>query len=99
MMSATALQETFTAKEIADLTRAKTLLEQPGFAIRVANRFGTPIEAGLKLLPARVSAAINVGTQRALTRALDIIVKSMGSRSGASTEKKHKFLASLSGGV
>ena len=42
---------TLQGKDLQDLRHAKALLENPGFAVRLANLVGTPLEKGFKLLP------------------------------------------------
>lgn len=65
----------------------------------MANRLGTPIEAALSLLPAKVHQSIESGTKRALNKGFDWIINTMTDRGRTSSEKSHKFLAGLSGGV
>ena len=47
-----------TSDELAELRYAKSLLEQPGLAARLANVLGRPIEQGLAMLPAGALAAM-----------------------------------------
>lgn len=40
--------------DLAELKRAKHLLENPGLAAKIASALGAPIDKGLALLPARL---------------------------------------------
>jgi hypothetical protein len=42
---------TFQQKDLEDLKKAKSLLENPGFAAKITNLLGTPIEKGFASLP------------------------------------------------
>ena len=44
--------------DLKDLMYAKSLLENPGLAARLANVIGTPIEKGFALLPANWSSVV-----------------------------------------
>ncbi len=92
------------AQELADLRRARDLLQSPGAAIRFANLLGSPIEKGFQLLPAGAHRVVHRATQAALKRALGLALHSLSD--GAADEKTdppdnrlHKFLAGASGAV
>jgi hypothetical protein len=87
-------------KEFADLRRAKQLLENPGYAIRLTNLVGKPIEKGMALLPKNWSVVVNKAVNISMNKALSFAVKTMhsGSRRG-SKEFLHKVGAATSGGV
>ena len=82
-----------------DLRYAKWLLEKPGFAARMANLIGTPIEMGFKLLPATWSRTVNAATRIALMRALELAMATLGSRSTRSSNLFHKVVVGASGGI
>jgi hypothetical protein len=84
--------------ELADLRRAKLLLENPGLTAKIASALGSPIERGMKLLPARWHASVNKAAEKAMLKALDVAVKSLGKgeRKSAS-ERLHKLAAAASG--
>jgi hypothetical protein len=63
--------------EIRDLRTAKSLLENPGLAAKVSNFVGTPIEQGLKKLPAAWSTAVNDVARKSIEKALDIALLTM----------------------
>jgi len=88
------------AKDLQDLRTAKSLLENPGLAMRLANLVGTPIEKGFKLLPQGWTDAVHSAARRALMRALDVAVASLGKRPRTmASEKLHKILVGASGGL
>jgi hypothetical protein len=87
-----------TPEDLADLQRAIHLLEQPGLAIRIANRIGKPLEGLIKFLPQNSSALVQEAVRRALDKALDVAVNSLGPSRGA-LEGFHKALAGASGGI
>ena len=76
-------------QDLADLKRAKALLENPGLAAKFSAVIGSPIEKGMKMLPNKMQAAIHSATEAALTKALEVAVKSLG-------EKKSTGLSQLS---
>ncbi len=89
-----------TRAELRDLKIAKSLLEHPGFTIRMANLIGSPLEKGFTLLPNGWSNVVNRATKSALMKALRLSVVSLGSRKPrASRELFHKVLIGTSGGI
>lgn len=88
------------AQDMHDLRRAKTLLENPRLAIRLANTLGTPIEKGFQLLPKGWSDAVQNATRAALDKALKVAVASLGRpKPIRASEKLHKILVGASGGL
>ncbi len=86
--------------ELKDLEIAKTLLENPGLPVRLANTIGAPIEKGFALLPRGWSGVVNKSTRAALMKALELAVTSLGERRPRkSREFFHKVLAGTSGGI
>lgn len=83
-------------KDLQDLTQAKKLLEDVGFAIKVANYLGRPIEFGLKKLD---SDLINRASKLALEKSLDIALSTIDKDIKSPSNTKHKFLATLSGAM
>ena len=91
---------TLHAKDLHDLQQAKALLENPGLAVRLANLVGAPIEKGFKLLPQGWSTAVHSAARKALMRAMDVAVASLGKRAKPiASEKFHKVLVGASGGL
>jgi EcsC protein family len=90
----------FTRIELKDLELAKSLLEHPGFTIRIANLLGSPVEKGFALLPGGWSGKVNEAAKAALMKALRLAVASLGSRRPRkSREFFHKVLIGTSGGI
>ena len=48
------------AQDLVELGAAKRLLENPGFAIKVTNLIGLPIEKGFAMLPANWMAKVQI---------------------------------------
>jgi hypothetical protein len=75
-------QPSMTETDLADLARAKRLLENPGFIAKAADAVGTPIEKLLHALPKKASTAIQTATRTALEKALKVAVATLGGESG-----------------
>src|SRR3954469_6754611 len=89
---------TIHAQDLAELKRAKQILENPGLTAKFTAYLGSPVERGMKLLPARMQKAIHGATEKALRKALEYAVKSLARRgAGASSDRMHKFAAAASG--
>ena len=90
----------FTSQELRELRRAKALLENKSFAIKLANVIGVPIDAGFALLPKNWSKKINRAAQAALFKALEVAVVTTGKKNTKPASNRwHKILAGASGGV
>jgi len=90
---------TLPKSDLADLKRAKALLENPGLAAKLSSYVGSPVEKGMKMLPARVQKGVHKATEAALMKALDIAVRSLGQPGSGkvSREGLHKIAAAASG--
>ncbi|MEM6674255.1 MAG: EcsC family protein [Planctomycetota bacterium] len=88
------------ARDIADLRRAKRVLENPGLAIKLSSLVGTPIEKGIEMLPEGWGDAVTEATRRALEKALDVAVRSMDTTPGKPARSAwHSAAAAVSGGA
>ncbi|WP_294951713.1 EcsC family protein [Sulfurovum sp.] len=86
-----------TAEELNDLYKAKMILENPGFAMKVAGYIGKPIEFAIDKID---SETLNQATSKALGKALDIAIGSLNEENGTPPSNlKHKVLAGGSGAV
>ncbi|MFN6171031.1 MAG: EcsC family protein, partial [Burkholderiales bacterium] len=65
--------------EIAELKRAKLLLENPSLAARLSSMLGSPLERGMAMLPARFQSTVQKASEAAMMKALDVAVTSIGS--------------------
>ena len=88
---------TLSREDLAALRRAKQLLENPGLTAKFSAVLGSPLEKGMKMLPARWQKTVHGATEAALMKALDMAVKSLGTRRGTSNDKLHRFAAAASG--
>ena len=88
----------FSKHDLDELRRAKSLLENPGFAAKLSAIVGSPVEKGMKMLPSRVQKTVHLVTEKALNAALESAVKSLGTgRLKASRDGAHKFAAAATG--
>ncbi len=71
-------QGPMTEDDLNDLSEAKRKLEHPSLTARLSDFLGKPIEAGFKMLPARVHRSIGSATEAALMRGLEFSIKTMG---------------------
>jgi hypothetical protein len=91
---------TLTKQDLAELKRAKTILENPGVAAKFASLLGSPFEAGMKMLPKRWQKSVHTAAEAALMKALDVAVKSLGEqRHRPSRDRLHKLGAATSGAI
>jgi hypothetical protein len=89
-----------TAPELRDLAYAKALLENPGLTARLAQVLGSPIEKGIKMLPANWTGVVQKATRSALDKALYVAIATIGNKNPRrSSERFHKLLAGASGGI
>jgi hypothetical protein len=92
--------EIMTPEDLNALHQAKTLLENPGWAIKMTALIGTPLEKGMDLLPAKWSGQVNRSVRVALEKALRVAAGSLSEAPGRrSAERTHTFLAAAGGGV
>jgi len=73
-----------TAADVAELARAKHVLENPGLAVRITDLVGTPVEALVKRLPDPARRAIADATRKALGISLDAALRTLDGRSSPS---------------
>jgi hypothetical protein len=84
-------------EELKDLQRAKMILENPGFAMKVAGYLGKPIEFAIDTID---SETLNQATSKALNKALDVAIGSLKEEPARSPSNlKHKLMAGGSGAV
>ena len=87
-------------QEIADLRRAKQILENPGAAAKFSAILGSPVEKGMKMLPKRWQKTVHTATEAALMKALDMAVRTLGTkRRVTSSDRLHKLGAATSGAI
>src|SRR6266511_4235031 len=86
-----------TEDDLAALRRAVASLEHPGFAARLTNMVGKPIELIGHALPASASQAITTATSKALEMALEVALRTMHHTPRAGSQLFHKALVTASG--
>jgi hypothetical protein len=88
----------FSREDYLSLRWAYRHLEHPGFAVRLADAVGTPLEKGLKLLPRTWCRSLRLCAENAIWKALDVAVMSLDDkRRTASRDMYHKLLGIASG--
>ena len=89
-----------TDREWAELRQAKLLLENPGFAARLANVVGVPIEKGFELLPRGWARVVEKATHTALMKALGMATWSLRARTPRRPNNfAHRIAVGATGGV
>src|SRR5262245_21031567 len=88
---------TMTAADLAALQRAVELLEHPGFAARLTNMLGKPIELIGSALPASASRLTTPGPRKALELALAAAPRTMRGRAEGGSPRFHRALAAATG--
>lgn len=93
-------QSGMSKSDLADLKRAKALLENPSLAARASAMLGSPIERGMSMLPSRFQKTVHQASEAALMKALDVAIGSLNENSiKPSKNRLHKFAAAASGAV
>lgn len=88
----------WTREDRVALKEAKDLLENPSFGAKVTNILGVPIEKGMEALPTKWREKVGGATEKALTSAVKLAVKSMdGKASMKSSDRWHMAAVTLSG--
>lgn len=89
---------TLSKTDLEDLKRAKTMLENPGLAAKISAMLGTPVEKGIKMLPAAVQKGVHKATEAALMKALDAAVRTLGAQTGRNSRNRlHQVMAAATG--
>ncbi|MBL8519865.1 MAG: EcsC family protein [Betaproteobacteria bacterium] len=85
--------------DLADLKRAKALLENPGLAAKISAAIGSPLEKSVALLPKPVQQGIHKASEAAMMKALEVAVQSLGDAKKPAQNRMHKIAAATSGAV
>ena len=87
-------------EDLEVLQAAKRLLESTSLAMKLANVAGKPIEKGIQLLPAKISAVVNDVTRKSLEVALNGALLTLDKSTPASSSNWwHKSVVTLAGAV
>jgi hypothetical protein len=89
----------WTAEDRIALRRAKSLLEHPGLAVRIADMVGAPIEKLVAALPEGAGEIIRTATTKALNGALRVATTTMEDRRAPASERMHTLAVAASGAV
>jgi hypothetical protein len=89
-----------TAADVAELGRAKKLLENPSLVTKLTSVVGRPIERLLDILPKGASKAIQRTTTLSLDRALKAAVATMSKgKKNRAAPGRHKFAVGITGAL
>lgn len=85
--------------EWSDLLAAKTALQHQGLADRLTEMIGAPMTATVQMLPDAAESVLTSAVQRALQKALDVAIATMGQDNAGQRPKlvTHKILSGLAG--
>jgi hypothetical protein len=87
-------------KDHQDLKASVQALEHPGWAIRLINFLGAPIEALIRVLPRPLSLMIRWLTERALGKSLELAIATLGKWAAPRPSKgTHRGLVMVSGAL
>jgi hypothetical protein len=87
------------AEDRVALRRAKTLLERPGLAVRIANTVGAPVEKLMTVLPDGAADAIKRATTKSLHAAVRVAASTMDDRPRVAADRLHKAAVAATGAV
>jgi hypothetical protein len=85
------------SEDLADLRYAKSLLENPSLAARIANVVGTPIEILMERLPEGTRKVISAATTKSLETALAFAISTMDGRRQGPANWAHKIIVAATG--
>jgi hypothetical protein len=84
--------------DLADLSYAKSILENPSLTAQISNVVGTPIEKVLQYVPEKLNSKIEEITHQTLLKALEIAIASLGDvQQRRSKDRLHKLVATGTG--
>jgi hypothetical protein len=83
--------------DLAELGRAKRLLEHPSYVAKVSQIVGAPIEKAMAHLPPGANAAIQKATRVALEKGLDLAAGTLGDAGGEPANLAHKIAVGVTG--
>ena len=90
-------KQQMTPEDLAALKLAVQTLEHPGFAARLANMVGKPVELIEHALPPFAADAIAAATKKGLEAAMQVALRTLQRDPYAGSQALHKILATASG--
>jgi len=87
------------AEDAIALRRAKSLLEHPSLAARIAGAVGAPVEKLFAALPDGATEAIRSATTKALNAALRLATSSMTEESRTASDRLHTLAVAATGAM
>jgi hypothetical protein len=86
-------------RDLDDLRRARSLLENASLAARIANAAGAPVERIFGLLPHGAAGLITAATRKALNTGLRFAISTMGEGHRLSGNRLHKMTVAATGAM
>jgi hypothetical protein len=91
------VRERLSKDELDDLAWAYDQLEEPSFAARLTNVIGTPIEAGLRLLPLEWHRRVRIAAETSVRSALGVALATLPGTEAESGLLTNKLIVTVSG--
>lgn len=98
-MTAPANPITLSGVDRIELRRAKSLLENRGLAVRIANAVGAPVEKLLGALPEHAAQMIHAATSKSLNAGLRAVVSQMDDAPAPPAQWMHTLAVATTGAV
>jgi hypothetical protein len=89
----------WSAEDRIALRRAKTLLERPGLAVRIANTVGAPVEKLFAALPDGAAALIRRATTKSLHAAVRVAASTMDDQPRVAADRLHRIAVAATGAI
>jgi hypothetical protein len=91
------VNKAMSSDDLADLSYAKSLLENPSLAARIVNVVGVPIEKFIERLPESAREVIRTATTKSLETALAFATSTMDGRWQDASNWAHKIIVAATG--
>lgn len=89
----------WSAEDSVALRRARSLLEHPGLAVRIANAVGTPIEKLFTMLPEGAADTIKSATTKSLNGAVRFVTAKMHEEPRTASARLHTLAVAATGAI
>jgi hypothetical protein len=89
--------KTMSSEDLSDLRYAKSLLENPSIAARIANVVGMPIQIIIERMPEGAREIIRTATTKSLETALEFVTSTMRDRRRDAANWAHKIIVAATG--
>lgn len=87
------------AEDLAELARARAILEHPSLAARIASAAGKPLEGLIRMLPAGGQVVVHKAVEKALSSALAVALRTLPRERGGGGNALHRAMVGATGAV